>query len=110
MVVVVPLAACTPVVDDLSSTSSPALPTTSADRVEAMLTPVSEQHVAGRDVVEVRVVPRNGEVWYRLDNGDHAVEKVEDYQFEFILAADGSCPTAPHMVDGIPVLYTRADA
>lgn len=83
---------------------------TERSRVEGMLEDVRQRYVdASTGVIEVRAIPRNGEVWYRLDNGGYAVEMAHDYQFEFILTADASCPTAPRSVNGVPVLYNRAD-
>jgi hypothetical protein len=83
---------------------------TDRTRVEEMLNDVRDRFIGPTDVVEVRVIPRNGEVWYRLDNGDVVVEQVEDYQFEFILSADGSCPPSPYSINGVPVLYSRSEA
>lgn len=78
-------------------------------RVEDMLEDIRERFARSTDVVAVNVVPRNGEVWYRLDDGDYAVELVEDFQYEFILSPDGSCPSSPSSINGVPVLYNRSD-
>lgn len=78
-------------------------------RVEEMLSDIRERFIGSTDVVEINVTPRNGEVWYRLDDGDYAVESAEDFQYEFILSSDGSCPSAPNSINGVPVLYNRFD-
>jgi hypothetical protein len=79
-------------------------------RVEAEYAAVREHLITKTGVVAVNVVPRNGEVWFRLADGDYAVELVEDFQYEVVLDADGVCPTAPNSVNGVPVIYNRADA
>jgi hypothetical protein len=78
-------------------------------RVEEMLGDIRERFVGPTDVVAVNVVPRNGEVWFWLDDGGYAVELVEDFQYEFVLSLDGSCPSAPYSINGVPVLYNRSD-
>ncbi len=78
-------------------------------RVEAELEAVQARFVGSNGVVAVNVIPRNGEVWYRLADGDYAVELVEDYQYEILFGPDGVCPTAPYSISGVPVLYNRAD-
>lgn len=77
-------------------------------RVEGMIDDVTREYVdSSTGVVDVRAIPRNGEVWYRLNDGAYAVELAEDYQFEFVLSENAPCPTAPMSVDGVPVLHTR---
>ncbi|MDJ0952716.1 MAG: hypothetical protein QNJ81_03455 [Acidimicrobiia bacterium] len=78
-------------------------------RVEAELEAVRDHLVGANGVVDVNVVPRSGEVWYRLPDGDYAVELVEDFQYEATLGPEGVCPTAPYSANGVPVLYNRAD-
>ena len=78
-------------------------------RVEAVVETGRDDLVGSNGVVAVNVIPRNGEVWYRLPDGDYAVELVEDFQYEVVLGPDGVCPTAPYSVNGVPVLYSRAD-
>jgi hypothetical protein len=87
----------------------PAKGQTDRARVEAEFEAVRDQFVGSNDVVEVNVIPRNGEVWYPLADGGHAVELVEDFQYEVILGPDGVCPSAPYSVSGVPVLYNRVD-
>ena len=92
--------------------SADALPVkgqTDRARVEAEAETVRDHLVGSNDVVAVSVIPRNGEVWYRLPDGDYAVEIVEDFQYEAILGPDGVCPSAPYSISGVPVLYNRAD-
>jgi hypothetical protein len=64
--------------------------------------------VGSSDVVAVNVIPRNGEVWYRLDDGSYGVEIADDFQIEILLGPDGVCPSSPNSINGIPVVYNRA--
>ena len=81
---------------------------TAKARVEEQHDAIQEHVVGSNDVVAVNVIPRNGEVWYRLSDGDYAVELAADYQYEAVLGPSGICPSAPYSVNGVPVVYNRA--
>jgi len=57
------------------------------------------------EAVDVRVVPRNGQVWTGPGNGDYEVVDAQDFQIEVILNDDANCPAAPYFWNGIPVLF-----
>ena len=57
---------------------------------------------------EYRVIPRNGWVWERLDDGSVSVIQVEDYMLERTIESADQCPGGPVYV-GIPVAYRISD-
>ncbi len=79
---------------------------TDQNRVEALL-PDAQEFYSEPKVVAVSVIRRNGEVWNGPGDGDYTVEKVDDYQYEILLAPDGRCPPSPRSFNGIPLLYNR---
>jgi hypothetical protein len=83
----------------LSAESADALPnieTTSRDHVEA-ITQTSPEY---------RVIPRNGWVWERTDDGGFRVLQVEDFMLERTIESADQCPPIPaHATEGVPVAY-----
>jgi hypothetical protein len=55
------------------------------------------------------VVPRNGEVWSRTDDGTVVVERVDDFMILTTISDPSQCPDAPMFSGGIPVIYQVGD-
>jgi hypothetical protein len=83
----------------LSAESADALPnieTTARDHVEAI----------AQSSPEYRVIPRNGWVWERTDDGGFRVRQVEDFMLERTIESAEDCPPIPaHATEGVPVAY-----
>ena len=74
----------------------PARETTEREAVEA----------SAEGIPEYRVIPRNGWVWERLNDGSVLVSQVEDYMLERTIESADQCPNTPsHNGMGIPVAY-----
>lgn len=56
----------------------------------------------------VRLIPRNGEVWERTTDGRVVVTQVEDWMIEQTLDDPEQCPQVPQVMNGLPVLYRVA--
>lgn len=83
----------------LSAESADALPnieTTAREHVEAI----------AQTSPEYRVIPRNGWVWERTDDGGHRVLQVADFMLERTIESADQCPPMPaHATEGVPVAY-----
>lgn len=83
----------------LSSVSADGLPnieTTARDHVEAI----------AQTSPDYQVIPRNGWVWERTDDGGYRVLQVEDFMLERTIESADQCPPAPaHATDRVPVAY-----
>ena len=56
------------------------------------------------------VVPRNGEVWDRTDDGVVVLERVEDFMLQVRIKSVQDCPAAPMASNGIPIVYVVSEA
>jgi hypothetical protein len=74
---------------------------TDRDRVEAF---VAENYV------DASVVPRNGEVWDRADDGSVVLERVSDFMLQVTIDSVSDCPSAPMSSNGIPIVYVISEA
>lgn len=87
----------------LSAESADGLPnieTTSRDHVEAI----------AQTSPEYQVIPRNGWVWQRSDDGGFRVLQVEDFMLERTIENADQCPPIPaHATEGVPVAYRIED-
>ena len=54
------------------------------------------------------IVPRNGEVWDRAEDGTVVVFQVEDFMIEITLDDASQCPSMPSMNNGVPIIYRIA--
>ncbi|MGB7859316.1 MAG: hypothetical protein WBM90_02335 [Acidimicrobiia bacterium] len=54
------------------------------------------------------VVPRNGEVWDRAEDGSVVVFQVEDFMIEVTLDDTSECPSMPSASNGVPIVYRIA--
>lgn len=83
----------------LSSESADALPnieTTARENVETV----------ARTSPEYQVIPRNGWVWERTDDGGYRVLQVQDFMLERTIESADQCPRIPaHATGRVPVAY-----
>ena len=73
---------------------------TDRERVEAF---------AAEHYQDASVVPRNGEVWDRTDDGGVVLERVDDYMLQVTIDSVQDCPTAPMTSNGIPIVYVVSE-
>jgi hypothetical protein len=74
---------------------------TDRDRVEAF----AAEHYA-----DASVVPRNGEVWDRTDDGRVVLERIDDFMLQVTIDSVRDCPSAPMTSNGIPIVYVVSQA
>jgi len=58
---------------------------------------------------QYRVIPRDGWVWERLNDGSVRIFQAEDYMLERTIESTDGCPTGYVFPGGIPVAYKVAD-
>jgi len=56
-------------------------------------------------VTEVRVIPRNGEVWSYDAAGKVLIEQMADFEIEVRLESASDCPTGPWSWGGVPLRF-----
>jgi len=94
----------------LRSKSGDSLPKkgqTAKERVDGLLADAVVVFVDAFGALDVRVIPRNGQVWDGPGRGVYTVEDAVDYQFKVTLGPDSPCPAAPYSWNGIPVVFFR---
>lgn len=92
-----------PEVDPVLLSVPDGLPSVEATTLEAV------EALAER-AAQYRVIPRNGWVWERLDDGSIRVFQTDDYMLEAEIETTDDCPTFYAFPGGIPVAYVlRAD-
>lgn len=52
-----------------------------------------------------RIVPRNGGVWDRAEDGSVVFMQGEDFMIEVTLDDASQCPSMPAMNNGVPIIY-----
>jgi hypothetical protein len=72
-------------------------------------TELARVEAAIADSESSQVVPRNGEVWSRAEDGTVLVEKVEDFMILTTISDLSDCPETPVSSEGIPVIYQIAN-
>jgi hypothetical protein len=60
-------------------------------------------------ISDVRVIPRNGQVWSYDESGQVSVEHAADFEIEVQLRSAFDCPTMPWVWGGIPVRFVTPE-
>ncbi len=80
---------------------------TDKQRVDTVLADGKEALTESFGAVDVRVIPRNGQVWDGPGDGVYTIENAPDYQIRVTLGPNSPCPSSPYSWNGIPVLFFR---
>lgn len=95
----------------LSGGSGDGLPparATEADSVSAVLESERDELMWRWDAVDVRMIPRRGEVWTGPGDGDFEMVADDGHMIEIVVPDTTRCPGSPQRLGSTPLLFNVA--